>query len=157
MNEWSVSVSWRARKRLSEDQLFDVAAIGGGASGLPGGHDVSATLTVDAEDMPAAAAAALEQVLEVVPGAPVAVEVTTPDEADRRLGEPAFPELVGISEVADLLEVSRQRASALQTNASFPAPVAHLRSGPVWRKADLSRFAEGWERQPGRPRKAAVG
>ena len=154
MREWTVTVDWRATEPLTEDHLFDVAELGGAATGRPGDHDISATMTVDAGDIPAAAAAAIERMGERVAGEPAGVEVLTTDEADRRLEAPAFPELVGISEISDMLGVSRQRASALQTNTGFPAPVAVLRSGPVWRKGDLSTFAEAWARKPGRPRKA---
>jgi hypothetical protein len=156
MTDWTVTVEWRATDPLTEDRLFDVAAIGGAVSGAPGERDITTTLTVDADDMPAAAGRALELVLAAVPGHPVAVEVTTIDEADRRLLEPTVPELVGVAEIGDMLGVTRQRASALQTRQGFPAPVAVLRSGPVWRKADLTTFADDWTRQPGRPRKASV-
>jgi hypothetical protein len=156
MTEWTVTVDWRANDPLTDDQLFDVAAIGGAASGRTGDHDIATILTVDASDIPGAAAAALEQLLDLVPGDPVSVEVTTTAEADRRLDEPAFPELVGISEIADLLGVTRQRASALQTSSGFPAPVAVLRSGPVWRRGDLATFTDAWTRRPGRPSKGRV-
>lgn len=154
MAEWIAAVDWLAREPLTEDQLFEVAAIGGAAAGEPGGHEIDTILTVEADDIPAAAARALDTLLEVVPGTAVSVEVMTTAEQDRRLAEPAFPELVGIAEIAGLLGVSRQRASAMQTLADFPAPVAVLRSGPVWRAADLNRFVENWERRPGRPPKA---
>ena len=77
-------------------------------------------------------------------------------EHDRELAEPAYPELVGIAEVAEMLGVSRQRASALQTREGFPQPLAVLASGPVWPKAWLVRFADEWDRKPGRPRKTAA-
>jgi hypothetical protein len=118
---------------------------------------LSVTATV-AEDVPGYAAErvihALTDLLDA-PGARVlAVEVLSEDEADRRLEQPAFPELAGVAEVAEILGVTKQRASTLQSRSGFPAPVAHLRTGPVWRAADLARFAESWERKPGRPRKA---
>lgn len=77
---------------------------------------------------------------------------TTWDEHDRGLAESAYPELVGIAEVAAMLGISRQRASALQTRDGFPKPLTVLASGPVWPKPWLTRFAETWERKPGRPK-----
>jgi hypothetical protein len=90
-----------------------------------------------------------------VPGTADAVEVMTIAEADRQLAEPAFPELVGIAEVAEILEVKPPRASKIAQLPAFPAPVARLASGPVWRAGDLSRFSETWSRKPGRPRKVS--
>jgi predicted DNA-binding protein (UPF0251 family) len=112
------------------------------------------TMTIDASGPAQAITKALRKIAKAdVRGEPVAVEVLTTAEQDRQLAEPAFPELAGVSEIAELLGVSRQRASSVQHLEAFPAPVAELRSGPVWRKADLTRFAETWERKPGRPRK----
>jgi hypothetical protein len=65
------------------------------------------------------------------------------------------PDLVGVAEVAELLGVSKQRASDLAHSEGFPAPVATLRAGPIWRRSQLARFAGGWERRPGRPRREA--
>lgn len=114
------------------------------------------TLTVAADDPPAAAAAAIAAIDTAAPftagWSAAAVEVLTVEEADRRLDLPAVPALVGVAELADLLEVSRQRASKVADTApGFPAPIARLRSGPVWRRTDLDRFLDGWKRRPGRP------
>lgn len=111
---------------------------------------------VDALDALEAVAVAAARTTEATHGAVVAVEVLTEADLDRQLAEPAFPELVGVAEVAEMLGVTRQRASALQTRSGFPTPVAVLRSGPVWRRGDLSTFAEEWTRQPGRPRRTAA-
>ncbi len=64
---------------------------------------------------------------------------------------------LGVAEVAALLGVTKQRISELRTRQGFPAPIAELASGPVWKESSLRRFADSWERRPGRPRKAAVG
>jgi hypothetical protein len=60
---------------------------------------------------------------------------------------------VGVTEIAGILGVSRQRVSELRTSAAFPAPVAELAAGPVWMRSSLNRFIDGWKRKPGRPRK----
>ncbi len=82
----------------------------------------------------------------------VRISVVTDAELDAELARPSFPELVGIREIANLLDVSAQRASTLCRSGSFPAPVAELRAGPVWTAASVRRFVEEWKRQPGRPR-----
>lgn len=64
------------------------------------------------------------------------------------------PTLMGATEVAEYLDVSRQRVLELrQKNKNFPAPLEQLKSGPVWDKAEIDRFVENWDRTPGRPRK----
>lgn len=153
MTEWAVTVVWDATGEVSADALAELANIGGAAGGWPDtvGTRLDVTVTVTAPDPAAAAAQAVTAVTDVVPGTVAVVEVLTTAEQDRRLVEPAFPELVGVSEVAKILGVSRQRASALQSTRGFPAPVAVLSSGPVWRRADLGRFEEEWQRKPGRP------
>ncbi|MEX0755715.1 MAG: hypothetical protein WD556_11460 [Actinomycetota bacterium] len=80
------------------------------------------------------------------------VEIATEAELEREISEPPI-ELVGATELAEMLGVTRQRASTLATSSTFPAPLARLASGPVWLKGSVLRFASEWERRPGRPRK----
>src|SRR4051812_37967952 len=52
-------------------------------------------------------------------------------------------ELVGLAEVSQMLSVSKQAVAnwrARQTG--FPAPVAELKSGPVWRVDEIVDWAE---------------
>jgi hypothetical protein len=60
---------------------------------------------------------------------------------------------LGVTEVARELGVSRQRVSELRARPGFPAPIAELAAGPVWKASSLMRFLESWERKPGRPRR----
>lgn len=55
-------------------------------------------------------------------------------------------EVMGAAEIADRLRVSRQRAYQITSRRDFPAPMAHLAMGQVWRTADV----EAWirERRP---------
>jgi hypothetical protein len=154
MPSFTVDVTWRTTKPLTQKALFRFATLGGAAAGNPGGRLVNATFSVDGDSMPTVARSALDRMGAVSAGEPVSIEVMTHEEQDRRLAEPAFPELVGIAEIAEMIGVNRQRASAMQSKRDFPAPVAALRAGPVWRRADLSRFVESWDRRPGRPRAA---
>lgn len=68
----------------------------------------------------------------------------------------APPEIMGVQEIADLLEVSRQRAHQLAQRPDFPEPLARLASGSVWAGATVRRWAATWERRQGRPRKPAA-
>jgi hypothetical protein len=150
--EYAVTVDLVGEKKFTEDEALRLAEFGA-ASYSP--ERLGVTMTIDAPGPALAVSKALAKIHRTdVHGEPVAVEVLTTAEQDRQLAEPAFPELAGVSEIAELLGVSRQRASSVQHLEAFPAPVAELRSGPVWRKADLTRFAETWERKPGRPRKS---
>ena len=148
--EYSVDITINTERPLTEQQLFDIAAIGGVSVGYEGGREVSTTFTVDAVDVPAAAEAAIARMAECVDGDVVSLEVMTIEEQDRRLAEPE-PKLAGIAELAEALGVSKQRVDQLRARDDFPLPIQELAAGPVWRLADLSTFQEGWQRKPGRP------
>ncbi len=66
-----------------------------------------------------------------------------------------LPPMVGITEIAELIGATRQRAHSLARSRRFPPPVAELGSGPVWLRSSVELFLEGWDRKPGRPRKDA--
>jgi prophage regulatory protein len=53
---------------------------------------------------------------------------------------------VGVTEIGDLLGVSRQRADQLTRTERFPEPVAALSAGRIWRRVDV----EDWARATGR-------
>lgn len=61
--------------------------------------------------------------------------------------------LVGLSEIAAMFGVSRQRASQIVRDYDdFPAPVAELASGRIWETAAVEAWAEAHPvRPPGRP------
>lgn len=60
--------------------------------------------------------------------------------------------LGGVSEVAQHLNISRQRLNDLRQRNDFPQPVADLSSGPVWDMDAIERWtASGARRGPGRP------
>jgi len=61
--------------------------------------------------------------------------------------------LVGLSEIAAMLGVSRQRAGQIiRDYDDFPAPVAELASGRIWETPAVEAWAEAHPvRPPGRP------
>jgi hypothetical protein len=88
-----------------------------------------------------------------IPVQPITVaEALAEKVADARLNEPPL-ELVGVTEVAQELGVSKQRVSELRAVEVFPAPIAELAAGPVWTRRSLTAFLSTWQRRPGRPRK----
>ena len=60
-------------------------------------------------------------------------------------------ELAGLSEVGEILGVSRQRAAQLADSSGFPGPVPDLASGRIWRVQDVQLWSET-RRRGGRPR-----
>lgn len=102
----------------------DDALVGTGVAGR-----IALAFTRDAATADAALRSALEDVRRAIPGA--------------RLTE-AGPDYVGLTDVAELLDMSRQNLRKLMLNhpASFPPPV-HDGSASVWRLAELlAWFAE---------------
>lgn len=83
----------------------------------------------------------------------VGLEVHEWNEFERQVEEPTFPAVIGISELASMLDVSRQRASELARSEHFPKPFAQLAAGPLWLEPNIRDFVATWERRPGRPRK----
>lgn len=56
-------------------------------------------------------------------------------------------DLVGLTEIAQILGLSRQRVDQLlRSDEAFPQPVANLTAGRIWERADV----EAWGRATGR-------
>jgi hypothetical protein len=113
-------------------------------------NSTSVTITIDAPDPPDAIA----QAIDITRAAGLSGGVIAAEARDADLPDRAWPELVGIRELAELLDVSRQRASELQTRPGFPRPCQVLASGPVWVKPVVEHWVATWDRKGGRPRKA---
>ena len=63
--------------------------------------------------------------------------------------------LAGVSEIAELLEVSRPTAARYVERHDFPAPLGELARGRVWLRADVEAWAKAnLPLKPGRPRKS---
>lgn len=54
-----------------------------------------------------------------------------------------MPEIWGFAEVAEFLNVSRQRATILTSRHDFPAPAAELASGRIW----IADEVREWQRR----------
>lgn len=165
MTGWTVRVEVETTS-FDDDQLWRLQDSLGPGSGSH--HDMTDRLTigkhVEASHLKPAATAGLDAILVAVAesgidGVAATLEV-------RRYDEPAVNEairrtwrdmFVGTSEIAERFGVSRQRVSELARNhADFPEPLARLKSGPIYDKADVDAFERGWQRRrTGRPRKNA--
>jgi hypothetical protein len=58
-------------------------------------------------------------------------------------------EVYGSRELADLLNVSRQRLAQLRAEGTLPEPDAVLAATPVWQRSTIDSFTFGWRRRPG--------
>lgn len=54
---------------------------------------------------------------------------------------------VGLTEVAELLGVTRQRASQLRHIPGFPKPIKMLAMGPIWEAAEIRKWKTEWEQE----------
>jgi hypothetical protein len=91
-----------------------------------------------------------------VTGEPVSTKVKAAREVQAELRRPLLPKLAGMTEVGELLGVTRQRAAQLATREDFPLPVTRLAAGPIWTRDSVEAFAQRWpRRRTGRPRKTA--
>jgi hypothetical protein len=60
-------------------------------------------------------------------------------------------EVYGSRELAELLNVSRQRLAQLRAEGTLPEPDAVLAATPVWQRRTIDSFTFGWRRRPGPP------
>lgn len=143
------------------DILSDLGAQGAsvGAGGLAGGASVVLSIetpdySTEALDMATRDATSLFVTALEKAGIPVnaiaRVDVMAAPYFEQWL-EQSSGELAGVTELARLLGVSKQRVSELRERRDFPAPAAVLAAGPVWRVSNLKRFLAEWPRKPGRP------
>jgi prophage regulatory protein len=51
-------------------------------------------------------------------------------------------DLVGFSEVVELLDVPRRTAARYVARPDFPAPYVRLAAGPIWLRAAVERWAK---------------
>jgi hypothetical protein len=166
VDEWSVSIDVaadRGQRRPPDlddkldafiDELRDRAGV---VHGTTDGRRYGARFCVSADGPTPAVAEATEVFAKAAAnvGLPawkmVELEAQTMTELERQNAETNFPELLGVGELAQLLGVTRQRASALAKSKNFPAPVAALRAGPVWTGPSVRRFVREWRRRVGHP------
>lgn len=53
-------------------------------------------------------------------------------------------DLLGTSEVAKMLGVSKQRIHALRKKPTFPKPIVTLAATPIWSAVDIKAFLSDW-------------
>lgn len=81
------------------------------------------------------------------------VRIRSMERVEQELARPTLPVLVGASEAAEILGVSRQRVHQLHHDVqSFPAPLVTVAMGPLWDESAIRAFAEARNRASGRPK-----
>lgn len=139
------------------DQLEPHAGIVSGGQGHPAG----ASFTITADNSIDAHTEADRIWIEATTRAGIngawnySIVVMTWDAFERSLDEEVTPELLGVSEIAALLDVTRQRAHQLTARDDFPQPIQRLSNGPIWTRPSIQTFIDGWERKAGRPARVA--
>ena len=70
-----------------------------------------------------------------------------------------IPTLAGVAEASEVMGWDKRRVVTYLDRGSFPAPLQTLRSGRVWVRADIERFAHAWRsrQEARRARKRARG
>ena len=149
MQNWHAEVTAQVPERITSDQLAAIHDGIGGVSALahdPGTRRVTLTFTVDTNSLAAATDAALAVAIVALasagtPAAPedmLACKVTHPDLLADELGQP----FVGLTEIGDMLGVTRQRAAQLAGGSLFPAPVFQTSAGRFWSRPAVREWAE---------------
>jgi hypothetical protein len=122
-----------------------------GWSGEEGGGPMTLTFIVDGRDPGIALDRALKAISKFWPGASSAIDRTetlSPELLSQRNNN---LNVMGVGEVAAMLGVTRQRASALVRSSGFPDPLAELGTGPVFYTPSVMRWSQT-RKKSGRPR-----
>jgi predicted DNA-binding transcriptional regulator AlpA len=53
-----------------------------------------------------------------------------------------LPELAGFSEVADICGVTKTTALRYVKRADFPDPIGRVAAGPIWKAAEVKKWAQ---------------
>lgn len=153
--QWWAELTYPPKDDLDDDTLDNIMAALPGFTML---HQTPAGLrvetTIDAGGLMAATTAALAAAGDCEKaglGQATGIRVLTAEQRDIEIAHPDPVNLVGVTEIADLLGVTRQRASAVTELPDFPHPIGTARGGRYWTTESVDRFAERWQRQPGRP------
>lgn len=81
------------------------------------------------------------------------VEIISIAELERLADQPNYPDLVSAGEVAEMLNVRRQRVHQLaQHDQGFPEPVYNLAVGKLWEASAIEAYAGQRRTSSGRPK-----
>ncbi|WP_143658113.1 hypothetical protein [Embleya scabrispora] len=157
------AIAWSARIDIEGapheddvDTVLEQLAAHSPAIGTTAAGNLTVRIAVEATTARQAADAALRLATAAAQAANlgrtvIAVEVTRWDEFERELAQPTVPELWGLAEIAEHLEVSRSRAGQLAARDDFPPAVQRIKAGPLHIAEQVRAWTETWKRRNGRP------
>lgn len=154
-SDWYITAAFTTAAPLSSEAGFDIldalADFHVSPAVTPNGGCIS--LTASAPDAIQAAAMIPKIMAKAHPVIGdftlTAVEIRNECEFQIRLDEPEIPDLVGLTEIAEMAGVSRQRANTIVKQEGFPAPVLTLAAGQFRTRAAVENWVENWTRKPG--------
>lgn len=86
----------------------------------------------------------------------VRAEAVRQDRLEAELEAPPMPEVLGVTEVAKLLGVTRQRLAVIRRDhENFPKPFTVLAATPLWYREAIDEWRKTWSRRP-RPSPSAL-
>lgn len=154
--DWYITATFTTATPMNSEAGFDIldALAEHHPSAALAANSGSISLTITAPDAVQAAALIPEVLAKAHPitGALTLTSLEILSEAafQASLEAPEIPDLVGLTEIAEMAGVSRQRANAIVKQDSFPAPVLTLAAGQFRTRAAVQNWVENWTRKPGR-------
>jgi hypothetical protein len=143
LTDWCFSITTSGTKGVSEEmalRVLDRLADYSPAVSIRPPDQVGATFTVSTLTPTMAALEGLRLFDEALgpDGRDYGVddlEVSTYEALETRWADEG--DLVGVTEIAKMIGLSRQRAGQLTKRPDWPEPYARLASGPAWRRAEV--------------------
>lgn len=157
---WTAQLSYLA-PNLSLEQREEIAgSLDANVLYDEAGGALTLTFQAPGATLRQAADTAMREAGALIPAKPTRITVMSTADFIAEMEHPGALDQVGITEIADMFGVTRQRAAKLAERSDFPAAVSQLRSGPVFSTASVEAFHQRWSktRNPkgGRPRSAPV-
>ncbi|WP_433330008.1 hypothetical protein [Spirillospora sp. CA-294931] len=162
MTAWAARVEWAPATDLTDEHFAELAehlTPYSASVGLEPNGNPSAQLTIEARTLRQAFDGAVRAVEAACKATGIAfalrgAEIITWAEFERREAEPLVPPLVGLTESAQILGVTRQRAATIVEDHDVHV-VTRTARGPLFVRAHIERLAKTRPRSAGRPSKSA--
>ena len=162
MSSWSVAIEASLTEDLTADEisvLHDELQQFAPSVGTNEDGSLGVQLAIEARTVTGAVDTASKALRDALRSAGlkvtvVAVQAMPWEKFEESLRSPVVPQLVGVSEIAEMLAVSKQRVTQLSERDDWPPAVARLSAGPVWTEKSVDHFKRNWQRKrTGRPKK----
>ena len=155
--EWTTELTYAAAGLTDNDTTALAHALTGADISYTAGR-LHVQIAVDADTLEEATASAL-RTAGAATGLlkPTGLQIMPTTEFRARAFQPVELDLIGVTEIAAELGVTRQRASKIAASPDFPTHVANPAAGKVYTRESVKEFQRRWQphRNPkgGRPRR----